>query len=274
MRARFPAVTTVALIVAACAGGGPAGLGYGLPAQTDVTYTYADTTIVSASFMGQNMELASRGLAKYGVVFDAAGDGVGVTLTVEALAASISLPLSEQVRLDESEVDGALIFSLDRKGNATVTSRPDVSEAASRMISGLGTAHTFFPGLPGQVVSPGDQWIDTVSYEGDAELGATSELTILQYTVVGDTAVDGRSLLRIALAGTSKLSSAMELQGMQLAQSSTVDVEGHVLWDVGSGLMFELVKTGAGQGSVEMAIAPQGLPIEVKVVQRARLQSG
>jgi hypothetical protein len=262
------------LVVAACAGGGPSGLGYGLPAQTEVTYTYTDTTIVSASFLGQNLEIAMRGAAEYGVVFNSAGDGVGVTLVVKELAASITMPFSAPVQLDESDVDGALVFSLDRRGNATVTSRPAVSEVASRMISGIGTAHTFFPGLPGAVVSTGDQWIDTVSYEGDAELGSMSELTILQYTIVGDTAVDGRSLLQIALTGTTELSGTMDVQGTPIALSSTVDVEGHVLWDARSGLMFEMVKTGAGRGSVEVAIAPQGLPIEVKLAQRARLQGG
>ncbi len=271
MHTRFPALTAGTLLIAACAGGGTSGLGYDLPAQTEVTYGYTDTTIVSVSLMGQRMELALRGAAEYGVVFNATADGVGVTLTVEELAGSISVPMSAPVRIDESDVDGALVFSLDRRGNATVTSRPHVSEAATRMISGLGTAHTFFPGLPGTPVSPGDQWVDTISYEGDGEVGATTEFTVLRYTVVGDTVVDGRSLLAIAFVGTTELSNSMEMQGMRIAQSSSVDVEGHVLWDARSGLMFEMVKTGRGRGTVSVPIVPQPLPIEVETTQRARL---
>ena len=272
-RTRLIALAAVAPAIAGCAAAGPSGLGYGLPAQTEVTYAYTDTTVVSLSMLGQSMEMAMRGSAEYDLVFSPAAGGVGVTLTVRELSGSLGVPMSAAIEVDEGDVEGNLVFSLDREGNATVTSTPSVSEAASRMISGLGTAHTFFPGLPGVVVSQGDQWVDTVSYEGDGdgELGATSELTVLRYTVVGDTAVAGRSLLNIALSGTTELSNSLNIQGMRIAQSSVVDVEGHVLWDARSGLMFEMVKTGRGRGTVSVPISPQPIPIEVRITQRARL---
>ncbi len=280
MRIRMIALVVVTSTVAGCAAPGPSGLGYGLPTQTEVTYTYADTTVVSLSMLGQTMEIAMRGAAEYDVVFSPVASGtvggVGVTLTVRELSGSASVPMSAAIQVDESDVDGNLVFSLDREGNATVTSTPTVSEAASRMISGLSTAHTFFPGLPGATVSSGDQWVDTISYEGDGDgdLGATTELTILEYTVVGDTAVDGRSLLHITLSGTTELSNSMEMQGMQIAQSSKIDVEGYVLWDVRNGLMFEMFKTGQGRGTVSVPISPQPIPIEVRITQRAKLRVG
>ena len=63
------------------------------------------------------------------------------------------------VTVDESHVDGSLEFSLDRLGNASVSARPTVQAEASQMVSGLGLAHTFFPGLPGRAVAPGDRWV-------------------------------------------------------------------------------------------------------------------
>jgi hypothetical protein len=213
-----------------------------------------------------------RGAATYGTVFTSDPRGVGVTLTVRDLAATITQPFGDPTRLDPSAVRGALVFSLDRRGNATVTSTPAVSVAASRMISGLTTAQTFFPGLPDRAVTTGDEWVDTIAYEGDAEAGAVRERSVIRYTVAGDTTVAGRSLLRITLAGRTELSNEIDMGGMQISQSSTVDVEGHVLWDVQRGLMFEMVKSGSGRGTVNVPISPQPLPIQVRVTQRARLQ--
>lgn len=271
MRSRLT-VLALALSTAACGGAGPAGLGYGLPAQSQVTYSYGDTTLVGISVMGQSMELAMRGAADYGVAFGASGDGVQATLTVEELTASIGMPMAGSESVDESEVDGALVFNLDRKGNATVISAPEVSVTASRMISALTTAHTFFPGLPDRPVGPGDQWVDTVSYEGDAEVGGFSEMSVIEYTVVGNRLVDGRDLLEISMQGTTEQSSVSDMGGMQVTQSSTIETEGHVLWDVQSRLMFELVRTGTGTGTAAVPISPQPLPITVEVTQRARLQ--
>lgn len=271
MRTRLP-VLALTLATAACAGGGPAGLGYSLPTQSQVTYSYGDTTIVNFSVMGQSMELAMRGAAEYGVAFGAADDGIGVTLTVQQLAASIGIPMAGTETVDESDVEGTLVFNMDREGNATVVSGPEVSVTASRMISALTTAHTFFPGLPNRPVGPGDRWVDTVSYDGDAEVGGFSEASIIEYTVVGSTVVDGRDLLEISLQGTTEQSSVSNMGGMQVNQTSTIEVEGHVLWDVGNALMFELVKTGSGTGSAAVPISPRPLPISVEVTQRARLQ--
>lgn len=272
MRAPVLSASAVIIMLSACGGGGPAELGYGVPATSQVDYSYGDTTVVSVSMMGQSMEIAMRGEATYAVGFARAGSGVGVTLLVESLSGSVSMPMAAPQTLSESDVEGELAFTLDRYGNATVTSTPEVSTEASRMISSLATAHTFFPGLPGRAVSPGDEWVDTVSYEGDAELGATTEKSVLRYTVAGDTVVAGRTLLKIALAGTSELSNEMDMGGMMVAQSSNVDVTGHVLWDASAGLMYEVVRASTGRGSVSVPIAPQALPIEVRSVQRARLR--
>ena len=269
MLSRLTSVTVATIVVGACAGG--AALGYGLPEPSRVVYTFSDTTLVGVEAMGQRMQIAMRGSADYGVTFSPASDAVGVTLTVERLDATIEAPLASTMRVDQTDVQGALEFTLDRFGNVTIGAIPVVSAAASRMISGATTAHTFFPALPGQSVSDGDQWVDTISYEGNDELG-TTESTVLRYTVRGDTVVEGRSLVRIDLAGTSRVSNVTEMGGMDVAQSSTVEVEGHFLWDADAGLMVEMVREATGRGTVRVPIAPAPLPIEVRATQRTRLR--
>jgi hypothetical protein len=220
--------------------------------------------------MGQNMQIAMRGDADYGVTFARAGDGVGVTLTVQRLAATVDVPMGSPMRVTESAVDGVLAFTLDRRGRATVTSTPEVEPAASQMISGLTMSHTFFPRMPGRVVVAGDRWTDTISYSEEGEL-ATDEDTVLDYVVTGDSVVDGRALTRIDFTGTSTVSNSMNMGGMAVSLTSTVDVRGYTLWDARAGVMYEMASSGRGRGTVRVPIAPMPLPIEVTSTQHTRL---
>lgn len=273
LRPLLPAATCV--LVTACAGAGPSGppaLAYGVPAQTEVTYVQGDTTMVEISLMGQTMELSQEGVADYAVTFGPAADGVSVRMTLAALSATINQPMGAPLRLDEGDVTGELAFSMDRRGDVTISALPQVADAASQMVSGLALAHTFFPGLPGAAPPVGGGWVDTVSYEGPDGPGMSSEKTILEYTVVGDSLLDGRTLLNITFLGTTERTTDIEAGGMAVNQSSTLDVQGHVLWDRQARLMYESVRTATGAGEVRVPISPAPLPIELSMRRHTRLK--
>ena len=258
----------------ACSSGPPSppALAYGEQSVPAAVYSFADSTSVSLSVMGQSMELSQEGVAEYGVSFDQAASGVGVVLAVRTLQASLNQPMGAPVRVDESMVSGDLAFTLDRQGNSTVGRRPVVADEASQMVSGLSLAHTFFPALPGRAAMPGESWVDTLDYSGEEGPGTRAEMAILTYTVAGDTVVDGRALLHIDFDGTTRLTNDMEFSGMQVAQQSELEVNGYVLWDVQQGLLFEQYREASGSGEVNVPIAPVPIPIRVRSVQRARLQ--
>lgn len=260
-----------AVLVSACAGGSPS-LEYGVPTPDAVRYTYGDTTTISVSVMGQNLEMAQRGEVDYAVTFSPAPSGVAISMSVSRLEGTLSQPMGAPVRIDTDDVEGALVFALDREGNAVITEHPDVSLEASQMVSGLGLAHSFFPGLPGRSVAVGDMWTDTVSYEGSENGGDRAETGVYRYTVVGDTVVSGRSLLKIDVAGTSELSATLNVQGMSVSQRSEVEVEGWVLWDAQAGLMIERRSVASGSGTASVPIAPGPIPIQVRSTQHIRLQ--
>ena len=272
MRNRLPAVAVLAMTVAACAGGGPATLGYGLPSQNEVRYSYADTTIVEASVMGQSMEIAVRSTADYAASFSESSDGVEVSLTVADLQGSVSQPMGGPVNIDEDGVLGAIVFSLDRMGNATVVSLPEVTGEASQMVSTLGTAHSFFPGLPDRVVAVGDQWAHNVTFDGDDTTGPVIGTATVNYTYEGDRTVGGRTVMNITFEGTSEISNSMDMQGMQIAQASSIEVEGYVLWDAAAGVPVEMFRSGSGEGTVSVPIAPTPFPIQVETTQWARIE--
>lgn len=273
---KIPAALLMAVSFGACAGGPPVppALEYSAPGSRELTYDYSSATTVSISLMGQSMQLSQEGTATYSVGLTSVAQGIDVRLDVADLNASITNPMGAPVIIDEGAIDGSLEFSLDRTGNSMLRSEPNVAQEASQMFSGIALAHGFFPGLPGRAVSTGDQWVDTVSYEGETDMGVRSETSVLTYTVRGDTVIAGRPLLVLDMAGTVASEFDINVQGMSVTQASDLEVEGHVLWDYQASVMFESRRAASGQGSVRIPLAPAPLPIRIESSESARLQDG
>jgi hypothetical protein len=272
---RILSTLALGLALTACAGGPPEppALAYGDHTENSLRYEHGDTTEVSMSVMGQRMDVSQAGVATYGVELGRVPDGVTVTITVQDLAATISQPMGAPIRIDESDIDGSLQFKLGRKGGTlSVTQRPSVTDEASQIVSGLEMAHNFFPGLPGRAAGVGDSWTDTVMFQGEDGPGERSETSVLTYSVVGDTLVDGRTLLHISMSGTSRTEQDLEMGGMAIHQESEVEVEGFVLWDFQRRLMFENYRRATGSGTVTLPIMPAEIPIEVISTKRTRLR--
>ncbi len=270
MRVHGWTMVVMTTLLASCGGGPPAppALAYRVPAEPEVSYAVTDTGAISIQALGQSLSLDVGSAASYRLVFARAEDGVQVTLSVEELAATIALPMAGPMSIDEGSVMGELVFRLDRRGDVTVVSMPEIDAAAGQLVPPQQIAHSFFPGLPGRAVSIGDTWTDTIAYESDVGGGQTS---ILEYTVVGDTLVEGRSLLSIAFQGTADMTQALSMQGTEISQATNLVIEGRVLWDLQRGIMFERVTNATGTGTVRAALLPAELPTRFELRSRVRL---
>jgi hypothetical protein len=262
------------LAAASCASGTPAppALAYRLPDPTAVTYHAGDTLAIDIDALGQSLELRVGSTAEYGASFEREGNGLRVTLAVRDLSIDLDLPMVGPMRVDEEIVEGELVLALDRRGRVTILESPDVEEAASAFFAGPMIAQSVFPGLPGTAVQAGDSWVDTVTVAEDGDTGESSQRSITTYTVIGDTQVEGRTLLEIELEGTSELRQTMALQGAGIEQRTNLDVVGRVLWDMQRGLMFERETISTGTGTVRVAPAPAPLPTRVESRSRVRLE--
>ena len=134
----------LAASLSACAAGAPA-LEYAVPEPGDVRYIWSDTSTVGVSLMGQSVEMAQRATAEYAISFTPAPAGVNVTMSLSHLEGVLTQPMGAPVRVDEDDVEGVLVFALDREGNPVIAERPTVAVNASQMVSGLVLAHHFFP---------------------------------------------------------------------------------------------------------------------------------
>jgi len=275
MRFRVPVLAFLTLAASTCGGGpsGPPGLAYDLPRTSQVRYVTGDTSTMDIDAGGQAMQAFVNVSTTLGAAFARAAGGVEVTMTVEDMDARVSNPMGS-VAADEGGVEGTLVFTMDRRGAATLVSQPTTSETAGQFFQPLSLAHGFFPRLPGRAAGVGESWTDTIRVEGEQGMGSVSAVTVVTYTVAGDSALAGLSLVKIGLEGASEATARGATMGMDFTQTVTGTLSGWALWDPQRGLLVESYTESDGRGSMEVAAAPFPLGLRVRSQSRVRLQEG
>ncbi len=266
--------------LAACAGPGgvspSGGLMYRVPDSPSVVYVAESSQDINidAGAMG-NMTMTASSTATLAMSFAPGVDGIQVTATFEELSASMTQPMGGSLSASESDIEGDLVFTLDEMGKGTVVTLPTTKGSAEQLVSPASFVHEFFPRLPGGAVNPGDTWTDTIQYEvqtADADISSNSVLT---YTLVGDTVVDGPTLLHVTYSGEADVVGAGVTEGMEAIQAFSGDVTGMFLWDPARGLMVAGESSQDMDGSVEVpASGMPPFPMTVSGSGTVRLKGG
>ncbi len=247
---------------------------YAVPETPSLTYGSSDTTNVSieAGPMG-TLRMRGTSTATVAVEFARGEGGVQVTARLEKLEARMSNPMGGAQTATEADMAGDIVFVLDRRGRPTVVTVPEVKAEIAQLVNPYGFVYEFFPRLPGGVVQPGESWTDTIRYEVSlGEAGVTSS-TVMTYTLVGDTVVDGQNLLVISMTGDAEVVASGVTQGMDVSQSFSGTSEGVVLWDPVAGVMVSAERTAQMSGSVDVPAAGMPpMPMRVKAKTRIWLQ--
>lgn len=276
MRARPVSLALAPFLLSACVGGGPPtppGLAYGVPAEASVVYLTEDRSDTDIDAGGQNMQARGSSEMTLDVTFGASPGGVEVTFRVRDLAASQSTPMGSQ-SASEADIEGPLVFTLDRTGEATVLQEPTVTGTAVQFFQPASLAHGFFPKLPGRAAQVGTSWTDTVSFEATPEGGEVKVSSVLEYAVAGDSVIDGRSLVKITFEGTVDQVATGQITGMDFSQNISGPVSGWVLWDLQRQLMVQSRSEGDLRGSMEVAAAPFPLGVRIRQQSRVWIQDG
>lgn len=261
--------------LAACAGGsgsgadGPPALAYSMSAA-DVTYSQNDSTVMSIDAGGQLIDVVILADGVLDMGFAPTADGVRVTTTWRDLDIEMTNPMGAPERATEDDIDGPLVFDMDRRGNTEMISAPALEGRARQMVAPKALAESFFPRLPGTAPTPGMTWTDTISFEAEVPEASTVTNMILDYTVVGDTLVDGRPLLRIDLQGRGSTLQEGNTQGMDFLQDLAGDVSGMILWDLAAGAMHYQRMETEYAGSMEVSAAPVPLEVAMRGVSHTR----
>lgn len=277
MRYRDVALVLATLTAAACGGtvpsSGPPGLAIGVPSPSSVTYLTGDTVVADVDVGGQSMQVQIANAATLGATFRGRGDGVEVTLAVREFRGQMANPMAS-ASADARGISGPLVFTLDRRGIATVVSMPALSGSAAELFTPLELAHGFFPRLPGRAVAVGGSWTDTIQYSGAQGPGSVSATVVMTYTVAGDTTVDGRSLVKVLAEGTSRTGASGVTTGMDFEQNVVGSVRGWFLWDQNRRLLVESFTESDGTGAMNVSAAPFPMGMRVRARGWVRLGAG
>jgi len=261
-------------LMAACAGGpgggsgGPAALAFQVPQQTTAAWVQADTAVISVDAGGQMIDIQALSRAVVDMSFAPAEAGVQVTATWRELEATVSNPMGPAERMDIDDVEGSLVFTLDRRGAATMVSAPTLKGNAANMMASSETVHGFFPRLPGTPPTAGMTWTDTIAFEADEAAGPIVARTIMTYTVAGDTVVAGRTLLKVDMAGDASHTQEGVTSGMSFVQDMAGTLRGYFLWDMGAGMLHSQVTFSELTGTMDVDAVPFPLDVSMRGVSR------
>lgn len=262
--------------------GGPAtvgptgGLMYGVPDAPTVTYVAESSQEIGidAGPMG-TMNMTANSEVTLGVAFAAGADGVEVTATFEDLTASMTQPMGGSLSATESDVEGPLVFSMDSRGKGTPITIPTTKGSAGQLVAPVSFVHEFFPRLPGKAVDPGATWTDTISWEASTAEGDQSSVSVVTYTLVGDTLVDGTALLHVSYVGDVDVVGSGATEGMEVMQVFSGETVGMFLWNPARGLMVAGDSSADMEGTVEVPAAGMPpMPMSVTATSSVRIQGG
>lgn len=276
MRARLLSFALTSMALASCGPGGPPappGLAYGMPTAPAVTYTAEGRANIDIDAEGQTMQAQGSSSMTLDVTFAESSEGLDVTMEVREFQATQSNPMGSQ-SVDEEGIDGPVVITLDRTGEATVVAEPSVSGTTEQFFQPLELAYGFFPKLPGRAAEVAQSWTDTVSYEGTPGDGEIKVTRVLEYTMVGDTVIGGSSLLKITFDGTVEQVARGQITGMDFSQNLSGTTSGWHLWDPNRRLLVQSHADGDLRGTMEVAAAPVPLAVRVRQQQDTQLQAG
>lgn len=251
----LPAIFAACFVAACSSGGSGAGaapapataLAFGVPSVPAAAYQVVDSMTTSMDTPMGPMELQQTSAATLEATFAEAPGGVRVTAVVAEFEASSSNPMGAPFTADSDDLEGDLVFVLDANGEAQLESAPSASGPAAQAAVVEGWAHSLFPRLPDRPVEAGDSWQDTVSWSAEGESDVTST-GAYSYVASGDTVVDGRRLLAIAVSGEVESETKATQGGMQVTMRFDTSETGVALWDPARGIFqgFELNRTMTG----------------------------
>ena len=235
MTRRTPLSIVATAVAAGCAGPGspsPADtLTYEVPSPPSAVYHIGDTMSIDLDTPAGSVAVSGAGSATIGLAFQADPGGLRVVGTVEAFAGSMTNPMVGTQTAGLDDLSGNLEVVVRRHGVAELVSFPVLSGPAAQMSSFPLLAYLLFPRMPAGDVGPGTSWMDTVNSSTDTEGVSTTTTAVSTYTLVGDTVVDGRSLVHIAVATELTTETVTQEVGMSIARSEAGSTDGFVLWD-------------------------------------------
>jgi hypothetical protein len=253
----------ILVLVTGCAGmgtgagpGPPRVLEFRVPEGGNVRYVRGDTMRISVDAgMSEAMDMRMTTRADLALDFLGKADGVEVTARFEEFVGRMTNPMAGPITATQEDIQGDLIFRLDRRGRPEVLQVPEVNDQAAQLARAVFLPYELFPRLPGRAAEAGATWTDT-TYVSQDQGGLSTESTyITTYALRGDTLVEGRTLLSIDFTTAIETRTSGKNAGFEVQQEMTGESVGTVLWDPDRSLMVQSKDRTSLTGAVNVPAA-------------------
>ena len=250
-------------------------LAYRVPSNPTGLYHIDDSLSVGVSTPVGDVEIITTMQLSMRMLFGRDPGGIAVVGTVIGFNAVSANSLTGVRHADAGDIDEPFAMVLSRGGHVEVGTMPVLDTAVADLSPFPGLAFEIFPRLPAYPVGPGDGWVDTVSWYVVDEVTATTKNTVYSYTLMGDTVVGDRTLLKFDVTGEVSLETVQGEENEQSTQEMTGTTTGYVLWDTEFGMPAyvethrELEGTNRvpGAGTIRMTISG---PVRITAVFQPR----
>ena len=267
MTGRTPLTIIATACAAGCAGTGGLSpfdsLGYVVPSPSGAIYEIGDTMSIDMDTPAGTMAITGGTSVTLGLNFQRRGGGsMRVESGVEAFEATMTHPMMGTQTAGIEDLSEYLEVEMSRRGVDEVVSFPLLAGPVSQISPFSAMPYLLFPHMPGGEVAPGAAWVDTVNVTTETDEATTTINTVSTYTLVGDTLVDGRTLVHVAVATEIDSETEAEQGGMSITQSVAGSSDGFFLWDPERRLVAHAEYERILEGTVAMAnMGTMGLTI-------------
>lgn len=252
----------------------PDALAYGLPTASPAFYILADTAMftVDSGAMGRmSVSAAYRGTVE--VDIGAGRDALEARVRFHRLDGMFEAQAQRPQRVDEADVDGEFLLTVDAQGRTETVAEPRLSQRLLDVTSADAMVRPLFVRLPGRPATPGETWVDTIVSLEHRSDGRSQVRTVMTTTLIGDTIVDGRALILLRTRADNQLEVEGRSGGVLVRQLLTGTTDGTVLWDPHFRMIVQRSEDGSLTGSLEMPGAGAvAVPLTARVRRHVRLE--
>jgi hypothetical protein len=270
MHRRSQPLALLALLAGCGIGSGgpsPQGLSYDSPIPNPATYTFTDTAVFTIDAALGPMEVITGQAGTAELDFRSWRNDGRVVVRFPRWRGTFRNPTQGASTADESDIGGPFTLHLSAAGRLEVVDTPSLSDAVLDIAGVEGLVRPLFVQLPASSVGRGARWVDTLTTI-DESAGTRSVIrTRITSTLVGDTMVAGRRLLRIRTLAENSVEVTGISGGVEIVQRLEGTTSGRVLWDDQAHLLVERASSGTLSGTLELP----GLDVDPMPV-RARLR--
>lgn len=238
-RARLSIAVVVSAATCADPGGppSPGGLGYRVPSPPTATYRIADSTVAESRPSLRRGKTTSTTAVTLALTFERDPGGVRVTGVPEHFEVGVTGGFTMRgPSPGVGDLAGTLGLVMSRRGVVEVGSLPEMPLGYAALSPFASIAHELFPRLPDRALDPGAAWVDTVTWSSVVASLESTVTKVNTYTLVGDTVVDGRRLVSIAVVGEVASETTGQMGPVAMNTSATGSATGLVMWDTERGL--------------------------------------